>query len=290
MNTRKIQGTDDGAVQRQQALDKMSPELKNLAQKIDETLNRATKGQVMIAYDVGQLMGLAVEKEAVFDANPEELIAQYTQVSGGSRTLYGYQKMAEIFRRDFVKQQLAEPMCNGRSLSVSHFVEVASVVSPEARSEMFALIRSQCISVADLRDQLAARGLRSSVKKGGVRKSKGPVSPGTRLHRLLNHAERLRKYADVCAPVFDRIDEMPPTEVNANLLKQVEAAQSSTAEVIKSSIACTRSSRRPGTASHTSWPRRPKTRPCRSRCDCYPLQTFASLAASPEPPGEAVGY
>ena len=127
--------------------------------------------------------------------------------------------MAETFDRAFVEQQLAEPMHNGKLLCVSHFVELASIASPQTRSEILALIRTQAISVADLRDQLAARGLRSSIKKGGGRKSKKPISPITGLHRLSNHAERLQKYAAVCEGVFDQIEEMASGEVDADLLR-----------------------------------------------------------------------
>jgi hypothetical protein len=113
-----------------------------------------------------------------------------------------------------------------------HFIELLSVKSPKKRVEMFTLVRSQCLSVGDLRDHLVSRGLRSSIKKGGGRKAKPPVSPLVGLQRLSAHAERLVKYSDVAEPVIGQITEMPPNDIDDNLATRIEAAEKSAADAI----------------------------------------------------------
>ena len=124
-------------------------------------------------------------------------------------------------------------MANGRSLSLYHFIELLSVHSLKKRAEMFAIIRSQCLSVAELREYLVADKLRSSVKKGGGRQMKRPTSPIAGLHRLAAHAEKLVKYAGVLDDVFDGIQEMPPDQVDDALVKMVDTAEASASNAIE---------------------------------------------------------
>lgn len=225
----------DEARQRKRAFDEMSPKLRDLAQKVDEKLNGEIRRKVLVAYGIGELLLRVGAKNGIFDAHPMDLIAQYTQIPGGERTLASYRQMAANLDREFVEQQLKEPMRDGRLLSVSHFVEIATIKEPQKRLEILDLIRKKCISVADLRDQLVSCGLRSVAKKGGGRKARRPITPTAGLHRLSAHAQRITEYVGYLdAAFFANIAEMPPGEVDKQLLAEVEAAQTSTTSAIES--------------------------------------------------------
>jgi hypothetical protein len=222
------------AAQRQKALEEMSPKLQDLAKQIDRKVKTADRGNVLIAHAIGELLAHATEKEGIFDSKPLERIAQYIVIPGGDRTLATYRHLAVTFDRPFIEAELAKPLANGQLLTVSHFVEVSTIAQPEVRREILDWIRRECISIADLRDELVTRGLRSSIKKGGGRrKAKRPVSPLAGLHRFSAQAQQVVDYAGVLTQVFAEIQEMPPAEVSKELRNEVENAESAAANAIE---------------------------------------------------------
>jgi hypothetical protein len=218
---------------RNHAFKEMIPATQAVAKKVESLFARADRGPILIAWDIGNILNPVAAKQGVYGQDAMQQLVDYLAIPQGGSTLCDYRNLAREFSRDALEQEMAQPMANGRSLSLYHFIELLSVQSLKKRAEMFAVVRSECLSVAELRDQLVSRGLRSCIKKGGGRQIKRPTSPSVGLHRLVAHAERLVKYAGVLDDVFEGIEQMPPTEVDDTLLQKVETAETSAAGAIE---------------------------------------------------------
>ncbi len=219
--------------QRQRALREMNPATQEVAKKVEKLHGVADRGPIVIAWKVGHLLNPVAAQEGVYGQDAMVLLDKYLPLPRGSTTLCDYCNLAREFDLATLEAQIAQPMANGRSRSLYHFIELLSVSSLKKRAEVFALVRSQCLSVAELRDHLVAQGLRSSIKKGGGRQMKRPTSPAAGLRRLAAHADKLVKYTGVLDEVFDGIEEMPPAQVDDALVKMVDTAEASASDAIE---------------------------------------------------------
>ena len=60
---------------------------------------------------------------------------------GGKRTLIDYRRLADTYDREFLTAQTKKPMANGRPMCLYHFVELATVESPETRAGLIDRVR-----------------------------------------------------------------------------------------------------------------------------------------------------
>ena len=234
MKTNTMTDKQEELVCRKRAYKAMNPDLRSAAKEISALLVRVPRGEALIASEVGRRLNEIASDEGIYGQDAVALLADYLPLPQGLRTLMDYRKLAAVYDRETLEALMKEPMANGRPMSLYHFVELASVSFADTRAEMIEHCRRESLSVAELRNELVSRGLRSCLKKNGGRQVKAPVSLAAGLHRLSTDAERLVKYAEVFEKVCEGITEMPPAEIDANLLDRVNTAASSATSAIES--------------------------------------------------------
>ncbi len=220
-------------VRQERAFKEMTPAMQAVTAKVQKLLAVADRGPIIIAWKIGHLLNPVATKVGIYGQDALKMLDEYLSLPRGITTLTDYCNLARKFDLDALKEEVAKPMANGRSLSLYHFIELLSISSLKKRAEVFAMVRRDCVSVGELRDYLVAHKLRSSVKKGGGRQMKRPTSPAAGLRRLAAHADKLVKYAGVLDEVFDGIQEMSATQVDDALVMMVDAAEVSASDAIE---------------------------------------------------------
>ncbi len=234
MNDTEIDDKQEEMVRRQRAFAEMNDATQAAAKKLESLFAHANRGEIIVMWEIGRLVGEIATREGIYGVDAVKLLADYLPVSQGIRTLLNYRLLASEFDREALEQAIAQPLANGKRLSLSHLIELSTVSSLKIRAALVNRVRAESLSVDDLRKEIRGNEYRSCTKRGGGRKQKPPVSVPAGLRDLATRADRVVGFAGVFGSVCDRVEEMPPNEVDEELLNRLESAESSAVNAMSS--------------------------------------------------------
>lgn len=218
---------------REQALATMNGPLQDVAKDIQKKLNGVTKGTLLAYHDVGTLVDQVLRDEVRYGHDALSLLAQFLGVSDGERTLGDLREFAREYPREYIAEEIKKPMANGDCVSYSHFVTLMKISSREYRAELLTRIRAECLSVADVRREIAGGAYPVAKKRGSGRKMKRPTSPIAGLHRLSVEATRITKLAPLLDDaVFIELQTLAPAKVNEKMLEGIDSAKTAAGKAI----------------------------------------------------------
>ncbi len=205
-------------------LEEMTPKCQSVAKDFDKKIATAAKGLVMIRYDMGSRLSEVIKKEAEYGSNAVNLLADYLNLPGGATTMYALRNFAEEFAREFVQQQVMEPMVNGRPLETGHFLLILRVKEEKDQIKLFNQVRRECLSVNSLESEIRAKYEQSNTRSGG-RKPQKPSSPAAGLQKLFSTAQKLDNFLGISEEsIFEPLEEIAPEEINEQLFQKFEKA------------------------------------------------------------------
>ena len=136
----------------------MPEPLRRMAKTIDAKLRARARGVLLLAYDVGVLARTAHADEPRFGTICLIQLAEFLGIGDGPCLLLGWGELTRAFTREFLEQQVAVPMANGRYLELEHFLLLAYVHPFKKRMQLLNEIRQECLSPAAARKKMVARG------------------------------------------------------------------------------------------------------------------------------------
>jgi len=202
--------------------EKMTPELRKLAEKLAGMLAREAYGHLLIRYDMGVYIAKVIAEEARYGANAVEQLATFLKMHPND--LYDMRNVTIVFTREQVQALSGRRMADGNHLSYRHLVVLAKVKNKNDRQRLLKATIEHGWSASQLAAEAAGVD-KKNVRKGG-RKPAKPTSviAGAQvlyesLLALNNRLESLK------GPLFDEIDQMPPDKVDKKLLDLLVKAE-----------------------------------------------------------------
>jgi hypothetical protein len=217
----------------------MFPETQKVAHEIERLLRQENTGKLMISYDIGAKLLVVHEKEATYGSDAIQLLAAYTGIEGGDRTLHDLRNLADEYDRGWLKAQAAIPLADGRYLTRHHFLLIMKAPMKK-KLDLLEQTRANSWSVKQLHDEIHSQGLVKARAPGGGRKPKPPTSPAAGLRKLTRDFRAVVNYAPLMDEgVFNKLKETAPDRIDEKLLGSLNEAQeaaSGAVEVINDMI------------------------------------------------------
>ncbi|MEI8376542.1 MAG: hypothetical protein WCJ35_27305 [Planctomycetota bacterium] len=212
----------------------MPSELKQLGDAIKNHLLKQSRGDLYIAYAIGELVNTAINNEGIYGSDAVRQLAQYVAVPLGERALLDMAQVARSFKWTFLKGEIVKPMVNGQFLAWRHFLLVSRIASPKKLTSLLARIRAENLSLGELQDVISAAFETRHTRSGG-RKLKSPSSPEAGLSRLAKNAHQFVKFEAILnEAVFSKLEEASSGDLDDCMLYAIESAEKATATAVKS--------------------------------------------------------
>ena len=114
--------------QRTALFNDMDPVTQQVATSGIEKLQKGFKADLLVRYDVGELINKIFAANHLDDAQKKDEINKLASYWGQpSMALYDLRNVALAFTRAFLAEQVDESMANGASLTWSHFRELQKI-------------------------------------------------------------------------------------------------------------------------------------------------------------------
>jgi hypothetical protein len=198
----------------------MSPELLEVAQRVDALVKMAQKGTILAFYDVGTKLRQVSEDQT--NENGLELIGQYLGYTEKTqyRMLIYWRDLAVTWDRETLKSEMEQRMANGQALSLQHFLSLTAVSDPARRQKLLDDTRKKNWSSQMLHLEITGNKSRGGKGKGnskghssGGKTQDVPESPAAAFQKGFATANRLANYLELLPEaVFDPLLELDDSE------------------------------------------------------------------------------
>ena len=218
--------TELTARQRDVIFDDMDSVTQHVANEGREKMVKGFQVQTLIAYDIGELLDDVMSAEHLNDAQKKnelkKLLAYWNQPEMSLSKLYDLRNVSVAFDRDFIKEQVAEPLSNGNYLSWSHFKELQKISNEKRQLTVLKKCRKHGWSSNELALELASKN-ESSVKRSGGRKPTLPKTPNAMLQKLYTTVGQSHNYLSaVTEPLQGVFMEMSASDVDESFLDSID--------------------------------------------------------------------
>ncbi|MCI0420755.1 MAG: hypothetical protein L0312_16265 [Acidobacteria bacterium] len=214
---------------RMAVLKQMTPAGQEVAKDLESRMSRTAQGLVVVHYDMG-----ARVRDVLNNKNHEETygtkfvaqLADYLALPGGEHHLYDLRNFSSAFDRDYIKTNSARCMSNGGYLSLGHWLGLMRLEEQRDREKLLNRIFKESFTVNQLEMEIRASGAKTRNVRQGGRKPAVPTSAMAGLQKAFSLGQSFFNFRSVMEKsVFDRIDEMPPDEVNPQLLVKLKSTR-----------------------------------------------------------------
>lgn len=189
--------TDAKAVAKQQAFRDMNPACQEYAEKISTMLENASRGQLLVRYDIGARVKFIHDHPDKFGKEALNQLAIYLDMQ--AHRLYALSQVAAAFTRDEILAELEAPTHSGKRLEFNHFHALSRV--PEAkRTEFIKRIRENNWTTNEAEHEVRTRFERPRAPGGGRPPAK-PTTPHAGLQMLHLQAQKLDRF------IQERVEE-----------------------------------------------------------------------------------
>lgn len=213
---------------KQELLDSMTGITKDIAAKIEQKMMSAGKVGVMLYHDIGSLIDLIYKSEDLADSakrsEMQKLADYFGKDSFNLTQLTDYRNVAIAFTREYLVQQVEQPMSDGRLLTFSHFHQLQKVSNESRREALLAKVRKQSLSARDLQAEIASKG-EAEIKRNGGRKPGIPKSPNAMLQKLINSTQQTGNYLqEMLEPFVAAVNEIEADAFDDAFLQNIDDA------------------------------------------------------------------
>ncbi len=179
--------------QRNALFEDMDPITKQVAMSGIEKLQKGFKADLLVRYDVGELINKIFTANHLDDNQKKEELNKLADYWGQtSLSLYDLRNVAIAFTRQFLVEQVEEGMSNGNYLTWSHFRELQKVKETK-RLGILKKVRQNNLSAKEL--ALELQGNRENTHmRGGGRNPGIPKTPIAMLQKLFTTVQQTDNY------------------------------------------------------------------------------------------------
>jgi hypothetical protein len=222
---------------KQELLDSMNDVTKEIASKIEQKILAAGKVGVLLYHDIGSSIDILYKSEGLDDAAKRaemNKLANYLGKDGFSLTqLTDYRNVALAFRREYLVQQVEQPMSDGKLLSFSHFHQLQKISNEAKREALLVKIRKEAMSARELGVEISSKG-DAEIKRNGGRKPGIPKSPNAMLQKLINSTQQTDNYLqEMLSPFVAAVDEIEDGNFDAEFVENLDNALARISETEK---------------------------------------------------------
>ena len=223
---------------RQTLYKSMSPAAQELADDFLSRLGKGAKGYVLIYYDIGQRIGVALKEPDTYGKEVAKQLAEYLSLPRGVNTLYNLRNFAAAFERPFVVEYSDKPLNDGSFMYPGHWFGLAKAAQ-EDRAGLLKKVIEKSLTVGELEMEIRSSGNTKNKRQGG-RKPKSPTSAISGLQKIYQLTLQFVNYGEKADEwIFDAIDELEPDKVSKGLLDKLRDTRktvSDTGDVTKTML------------------------------------------------------
>jgi hypothetical protein len=208
------------AQEAKKALAAMTPDLKEVFEKINSKAVTANADEVLARYNYGKWISTVVQDKRKYGENAAELLATALGIS--TTLLYSWRALYNQWKDEYstLKTLLEKKTAVGTTLTFSHFVLINKVSSATERLSLVEQCISECLSVADLEKMLAEKyGKRDS--------STATVMPRNPVAGIAVMTKALEKVGDshkkIQTSIFEKIENEPEEFTDDGTIAKLEA-------------------------------------------------------------------
>lgn len=220
---------------RNEVYNEMTEATKMYAAEIQEKFQEKESEEVLSYYFVGNLVGDMFREPEKYGENAAEQVAQWLNLEGGHTLLYAYAQFADRFEYDFVRDTMQQQTSNGRTLTISHWLELARVEKDTTRMKLVDKAIDNNLSVRDLQQEIRGNKLGNTAanRQGSTgRKMKVPKSPVAATQRLGKMAATFRNFESTYSTqILDEMEELDESKLDQSTLDAFNEALVSISEL-----------------------------------------------------------
>jgi hypothetical protein len=138
--------------QREAYEEQMAPAAVQVAKEFDEACRRNNRSTAMIWHAMGEQVRDMLAQPNDYGPQAIEQLATFIGWEGRIERLYLLARMASVFSKEFIAEQINAPTNAGNGLRFGHFLELASVESEKVRLGLLEQARDKLLSVEQLRE------------------------------------------------------------------------------------------------------------------------------------------
>lgn len=207
--------------QRKKILDSMSEKTRVLALEGEKKLMRLKSAGVLLFYEFGEGINEICRDETLDEATEITKLAQYWGIENTNK-LYEMRNAALDFTKDYLVQQISEPLSNGKTLTFEHFKALRRVASDKERATLLKQTRKHGWSAQELASEIRGKGITATKRTGG----RNPSIPATVIQIVqkgYTQTQQLSRYLDaVATPLMDHFNEMPADTADDALISKID--------------------------------------------------------------------
>lgn len=202
--------------------DEMSPALKKVADDFRQKEATASRGNLLLRYDMGVKVKVVIEEEAEYGANAVKQLANFL---GRSETdLYDLRSVVTTFDRDEVKALGEREMSNGGHITIGHVMAIVRVKKAGDRKKLMDRVFAESLTVNALAAEVSA-GYEKANKRSGGRKPSKPKSTVAGVAQVASRVQELNnRFAGWDETVFSAVADLSPDKIDKIVLEKAEKA------------------------------------------------------------------
>jgi hypothetical protein len=207
--------------QRDKILASMSEKTRTLAIEGGEKLKRLHSAGVLLFYELGERINDICTDETLDESTEVTKLAQYWGIDNTNK-LYEMRNAALTFTKEFLVQQIREPLSNGQTLTFEHFKALRRVSSEKDRASLLKQTRKLGWTANELAAEIRGKGITTTKRTGG----RNPAIPATVIQIVqkgYSQTQQLGRYLDAVAePLVDHFNELPADKADDALVSKID--------------------------------------------------------------------